>query len=595
MRAKLEQALDTVARPGWRVAESVRGVPPEWLLITDVEIVALGEFGAADDRNALVPTAWSQMTLHGGFRLPGRARWLASAPPEISVSALEGGKVDVSAAVELRPADDDAEGPPATVLRRSVADVATIDLDEYVLDPGRYYLTATRHDGAEVIARVRVDLIEPCPSAFNVDIGHAPGHGPLWPVTAQPGGRLRGAALPAGLEAPDLGSAVVELTVEVPAAQDEEESEDDVGEDVGELPIDAPQCFRTGYHHFSLGPDSRKGHLTACSHCAMEKFIPPKPPRKARGGVRTVALPPLPAPSSPHEDQALLALSAVGSGSRASLERIIDQVDDAPWALDERARALSSLGHLDLTFDREGRIDGWAVAPPVLACVSAAEAIVCGWRSEQLVYELGRLAAQLGGTLAVEANGDAPDRVAISGLGADQLADLSDCAGARLGADVTVAQQPGRTLAFALPAVADLVAALPAALSPDRLEWLRPGAWAWEPCGKVGPIGAYRTRGLPRRTFFHDGSTLRACEPRLARWLAIPPSTPHIAYDPASGTLTVPLGGRLPALWERAVVLTSGRAPQKVGGRLAYRDVPSDVALRVAATLSTTTEAIAVA
>ena len=51
-----------------------------------------------------------------------------------------------------------------------------------------------------------------------------------------------------------------------------------------------------------------------------------------------------------------------------------------------------------------------------------------------------------------------------------------------------------------------------------------------------------------------------------------------LAYDAPSASLTTRLGAQLPGLFERAVVLCSGRPPTKLkNGTVKYHDVPSVV------------------
>ena len=183
----------------------------------------------------------------------------------------------------------------------------------------------------------------------------------------------------------------------------------------------------------------------------------------------------------------------------------------------------------------------------------------------------------------------------MSGLSGDAAKSLAADLGSRLAQEVAYVGNASERLARVLPSVKDVVPSLREARSGGRLEWLRPVAWSWDSVDRPGAAGAYRTRDFPRRGYVYTGQKLLACEPRLARWLAVPSNAHHLAYDPVRHVLTVPLGGRLPGLWERAVVLASGRPPQQSHDRHVYRDVPASVAATVATTLAVTTEEIIVA
>lgn len=590
------KALDGIARPGFKVLRVAQGVPSSWVLIRDVEVVALAEVKALD-LDPLVPVGWSQMTLHDGFRLPGRDSWLASSPPELSLSVLQGGAVDVIARVGLATEDDIADDgeqvPAAKVLHCSVASIDRIDLAELRFDHGEYFFTAVRPDTDETVARAHAKLREPEPSALEHDFGHDTAE-PLWPLSASPGGSMRGARL-----ATVATTVAVPVDVELPVALGDDVLGDEETLEASPLPEvpegEAPQCFLTGGHYFKLGDTTRKGTQGPCDYCGMEKFIP----RVIRGGPgatkAVIRLPSLPALGESDDDDLLLGLSTAGAGSRGSLERMVEQVDDDPWALDERARTLSSLGHIDLRFDAGGRVAGWSVAPPVLVVDDQGDAVLCGWRSESLLEHLAVLSAELGGAVVSSPNEKAPSRVAVRDLDDTDLERIARDLQAGVGVELAVVTDAPIKLVHALPPARALMPELRESRgSGHDFQWLRPGSWAWDDVDQVRLPGAYRSRGLPRRSYVFDGQTLRSCEPRLARWLAVPAATPHLAYDPVTCTLTVPLGGRLPGLWERAAVLSSGRPPQRAGGRLVYRDVSPAVAERLAASLFTSTEGILV-
>ena len=158
LTGRLSEALGSIASPGWNMRSGIRGLPSGWTLFSEVEVVALGEFKHVD-LAPLVPTSWSHLTLQDGFRLPGRARWLAEAPPNLSISVLEGGAVDLTASLVLgeataeddQPAIDDdplelesaeapAPEPAATVLRRRVGNIARVEPRRHQPRTGRLRL-----------------------------------------------------------------------------------------------------------------------------------------------------------------------------------------------------------------------------------------------------------------------------------------------------------------------------------------------------------------------------------------------------------------------------------------------------------------------
>ena len=611
-------ALKGIARPGFKVISSAKGLPASWSIVRDVEIVALNEIRHID-LQVLVPVGWSHLTLHDGFKLPGRERWLADAPPEVSISVLEGGEVDVVARVSPKAESEDAdlsvgesellESPiealedgaetevdsddpvAARFLQRAIASIDRVDLSSLELDEGEYFFAAVRSNSDEVVARAHATLLAPSPDSVTGGIGHDPAD-PMWPLSATEGGALRGACILPEQERTHAGTDL-ELPVALEITAEREDSEAEAGTEPDVESDGAPACFVTGAHHFLLPPGkSKKGVTGPCKYCGTEKFFPPPVRRREETEKKTVRLPDLPGKSVTREDDLLTAISTVGRGSRGALERMIDQFDDDPWAFSERARSLSSLGHIDLRWDNHGRVSEWSVAPPAFVIDSTGGALVCGWRSPSFLTVLESRVEQRGGVLENTPNEAAPSCVRIVGLGESQLESLVHELPGPIGPKLTVLDSVPQRLVESLPPARDLVRSLPQSRTGATLQWLRPGVWKWEDRDNPGPVGAYRSRGFPRQSYFFDGRTLRSCEGRLARWLSVSRTTPHIAYDPVTQTLTVPLGGRLPGLWERAAVLCSGRPPQRAGGRHAYREIPPGVAAGLATSLATQTEEI---
>jgi hypothetical protein len=84
-----------------------------------------------------------------------------------------------------------------------------------------------------------------------------------------------------------------------------------------------------------------------------------------------------------------------------------------------------------------------------------------------------------------------------------------------------------------------------------------------------------------------DGVDLRICDVRVAKWLSADRAL--VAYDRSERLLYCHVGSEPPGLFERALVLCSGRLPERREGHLAaYVDVPEHVAMNVIARLRQT-------
>jgi hypothetical protein len=224
---------------------------------------------------------------------------------------------------------------------------------------------------------------------------------------------------------------------------------------------------------------------------------------------------------------------------------------------------LSALGHIDLTYGNDGRLESWTTAPSVLALRATGEADLCGWRSDALVDLIRRFTADLGGQVSEPEMEEAPSGLTLANLELDELELLASEVSSELESEVTVIENPGRGIANLLPPISSLVEHLPDVVRPGALERLDPGTWKWVRADTTTEPGAYRSSHPPNRYFVFDGTTWRASEARLSRWLVSSPADTRLAVDLESESLVVPLGSRLPGLWERAAVLSSGSLPQK--------------------------------
>lgn len=114
-------ALHLIARPGFQEETALPGLPPGWILYTDVQIMASpnAERGTSD-LNALVPILSSQLTLAGGLKLPGRVRkWSSLEPPEVRAVVQDAASITVS-----MTSLDDGDGSVGTPVTWTTEDPA---------------------------------------------------------------------------------------------------------------------------------------------------------------------------------------------------------------------------------------------------------------------------------------------------------------------------------------------------------------------------------------------------------------------------------------------------------------------------------------
>lgn len=621
LREPIEAILSAAARPGYRLAAAgeIDGLPEGWIGVTAVELVGLPETTSAD-LAPLVPVSWTAISLVSGFALPARATWLRGALPEVIATSVDAAsELAVSLTCE-HLLDQDGEPTASRELGRfiqhGVLGLAQLDLAE-----GDYRVAITSPSGdatalASAALRVRSAAT---PRVLLADqakpIGHALDESPIAVLTAMELSGSSPESVVAGGWAKD-GKPLMREGDQVPselgtrAVVEQVEAEADVpiaGARAGE----APACVETGAHYIVLppaGPYRPPPGATiegTCKLCGLEKWFPARPrgwgrarrpqrrpaegrPAPARTPARRPALevPPIEPERHASVDMLLEGLSYAQRGRWATFEALASQVLDSAFFASESARMLSSLAHVDLILDRRTlRPTSWAVAPAVLVLPrDGAEAFLCGWRSRRLVERLRDGAGALGGETAIEDLAGSPARVTVRGLAADALCELAADTAKALGCEVRVADGAAARIAARLPRLSSIAGqlwrfTLPIDASLERYD-VADGRWI--EAMLIDRPGAYRSRGLFIRYGFAEeaGAVLLETDARLCKWLAAArEERALLAYDEAAQILVCPLGAEPPGLYERTLVLCSGKAPSKrKDGTTLYSEVPADIA-----------------
>lgn len=564
-RERLDRALESIARPGYSVHESVPGLPRGWLLYEGVEIVRITDT-SAPDLAVLVPLAWTELALDGGMKLPGRSTWHSRAAPELKATAPPGRAI----AARLVGPDEGSHD------LGGFEDALIVDLDDLELEDGDYRVELLDPGDERILSSVPMKLrsADAAVPDREAPTPRGPGEGALWPLTATAAEARRG---------------------EVGAAEPEENREsagdDEGGEEAPLAPtVDVPPCYLSGAHHIVLPPTGRdrprRGETIegSCRNCGLEKRFPARPMRGrhwrgagAPPAARPAALPPLPEERRIDHDRLLDALSFIGTGRADRIRSLLSGLDVDPWAPGEALRTLSALGHIDVTLDRHLRPQSWRVAPATVV-LGDDEPFLAGFRSERLLYEIGNAT----GELLYEPQPEGPERVLLPGL----TAEAADVLAAGLSAPLHVVEHPARSLASTLPALPLLRASLPALQAPphrgpiERLEGNR-----WRPTDLPSADGGYRTKRMPRMVWHRRGDDLRVADSRLVRWLSTPPR--ELMTIGPEGQVICRLGAKPPWLYERALVLASGLAPLPGDEHTAiYRGVPSHLAEALLASMT---------
>jgi hypothetical protein len=563
-RSRLENELRQVAREGYEVHESIPGLPLGWLLYTGVEIVSISET-TAPDLAVLLPLAWTEVSLEGGMKLPGKATWHSRAAPELKATAASGRTVEVV----LHGPDEESRA-----LGR-FAGTLIVDVNDEELEDGDYRVELRDPDEDRELGTVSMKLRSAdVASADAEDLvdERGPEDGPLWPLTAEPLG---------------LGDCGLEREQRGDPSGEAEEEEGDGEEAVPPPSVEVPSCYLTGAHYIDLPPAGRerpRGRYATiegcCRFCGLEKHFPARPRQHGRRRGSPATAPSLAIPpriQTPPFDYDLLldSLSFIGADRAERIRSLLNGYEVAPWAPTEALRTLSALGHIDVTLDRRLRPAAWRVAPATI--VLAPTPFLLGFRSERLVYEIGDATE-----LRYEAQQDAPARILLPGLDGDEAAALV----ASLRLPVRVIDCPAHSLADSLPSLLALRRSLPPLMTPplqgviERLE-----GHHWRPVDLPSTDGAYRTKRIPRTIWHRRGDDIRLAEGALVKWLTLSPH--ELMTIGPDRTVSCRLGAEPPWLYERALVLSSGLAPvQGPEYTTVYREVPPSIAEAMIASMT---------
>ena len=200
----------------------------------------------------------------------------------------------------------------------------------------------------------------------------------------------------------------------------------------------------------------------------------------------------------------------------------------------------------------------------------------------------------LGGKVVHECTGSLPT-IEIFDLDDSEIYEVSRSLSEAVGVRVQFAQRPGAKLAAALPCLTDLYDHLPtASVGRQELSVFDLGTGTWSSSEEFDRPGAYRLGSRVHRYGFAKSEDVgnrqvRVADHRTVKHLSAVTSARSLcAYDPDVGALIVPLGAELPGLYERAVVLSTGKPPVLSTGTVVYQDVDSEVATQICWKLSGT-------
>lgn len=285
-------------------------------------------------------------------------------------------------------------------------------------------------------------------------------------------------------------------------------------------------------------------------------------------------------------DRFLAWLSATGQGSWQVFQHALQSlgiIDSPQYVL----RRLRLLGHIETSIDRKR----WTAAPsvifPIISGDRAGQWVLCGQRTTHLLHHFYQRTRV---EILPQSNGDGPATVYIDTNSADDLARSLETAGQK----VYQVEQAGLTLARILPSLDDWKRTL------EPLQGIRPHDCTLKRftgnafvevhfSGESGlyelwPLNVHSAGRAPVRpdyTLYYDATEdrwLRADWYGL-RFLARCDAGQRcpVRFSSERNQLAVPVDWRWPEIYERVLVLSSGRLPSRHNGWLIYEYVGTEL------------------
>lgn len=613
---ELRDLLSATGFAGNRDREVI-GVPGDWLVIDGfVPALIPTDVDVRPELAALVASVTTQFHVRGGLRLPGRVRrWHSGALPDVVITiGADAGSYSLDL-VDLEGGDSRRS------LAKGIGRPTVVELPDDLVD-GNYRLELLDRKGRAVQSEVlrlrsgRTHWIEGWDSRRNMchdgtllsSVQTVPV--PEDPLVDGPIVYLDGRPL----EANDLPREVSWANRHVRQS---------TGRESLSLPVpSATSCLVSGTHNFHF-PGFKRGEpkgswmTGVCSGCGAVQRTPTSHWKALRPEIRdeilrrrgrqvaerrapvdvvptgeetTIAQ--LPEMSVPSVAPTVItdALAHIGRGDVAMLLTLTSQSPDHTVDHSQYLRDLVALGTVEAVRDQTFRRTAWESSPPaVIRLVSGRYALGGAWPLEK-VAGVEAVVHAVGGRFVHPEDG-----TMLPWFEVDDLAEVFEYVELT---GIVDAGETSRELASYLPDLSEVAGALPrkdVRMEGGACQMYLVRELAWIDVADWGAPGLYRRHRGHRRDYWFRGAsdvrdgTAAAVDVELGKHLVAAVSgEPLLSYDPESHRLTVPLGARLPELYERTAVLCSGRTPITAPDdfSITYPDVPADVVATLFARMS---------
>ena len=606
------------ARTGFKEmdASSMKGIPENWVVFTDVELVQIPSQELLKKHvllEALRPNRTGDLTLSAGFQLPGNPpKWHQDFPIEVRAFVvgahtlklqishiLEDERIQIldekfTAETFIRSFDsgffedgryeihifvDDSEEPFATKVFR----IASSDSPDAVTWKRSDRLVyAIGKDGNGLFSATS-------PEAINFDVID----GPFAVVDTDP----RVTQSPGTLPAEKWWSSISKAK----AAEDQELKLNTLGTSI---------CFENGTHHWDLAPalpnSRRDGHTRTtndlvdgqCKNCGIKKMFPATHWRallradrldgnkrievKQTSKVDVGSLPNV-TDFMVTWDMALDALMHLGGGSESYISALAANIDSSPLFRHNFTNTLEDLGHIDVARDSNAQVIGWEINPTFAAVINTEIHLLGYWPKSWKKT----LMDHFGASFVLQELEDSVSQCKLVGISVDEL--LSVCNHQEI--DVNVTEESAEIMIAALPEFLIAIEDLPdkqAGLY-EEVSKYDANSNSWLPGNDFEGAGGYRLKSAYKVEYCivtkenEDFRKFKCVSSATAKHFEsiLNYKRPLFGFVEGAEQLFVPVGAPLPGLYQRAAVLASGAPPliDSSGKLRVYENISTEFAL----------------
>lgn len=584
------------ARPGYSKlnAQEIEGLPLEWVLFTDVEIINIANDDVSNNLQCLVPLSEGEyIHLTGGLKLESGV-WHAMAPPEVFASNGNGvldvqiknngfddelnpnflnisGKYNPSFLTKM---GNDLDSKNLILFAKSNGKTLEKDISfRTALTPRKFI----KHQFTDLIYCLEKNTKNSFYSAQEIKESNKEQR------------HIRGLSFfgtkPELTQLSEMGEIkLIDLQFE--------SNEDWRNYNLAPISEDESTCIVRGYHYWLVTPDSTSMTCKGCGQFQIvrkkgrKRNAPPLPIRQNGVNTNTHKSDEVQQKQSTKIsfDIAYDAICFLGSGNWNKIQSILSESVELPWHVSVANQNLVDFGYIDQSLKSNRFVpDHWSCSPPLLTVTEQGTAFISGFRNKILIDDIKNALAPITTDYEIINNNERflPSSHVwhLSETELSLIKSLTTEIRDPNGRNVEVQFSSGSLIAESLPFVSEILDDLPIIHieSVGEIEKfdLKSGKWT---ISKLYENGAYKTNFAGRRYFYYQNGKSREASHELVKLMAARESGIYLhQYNLNESSLECVIGCDPPGLFKRALISCSGIYPEIENGKTIYKKIPKSL------------------